>query len=442
MKRHLYRTYIRTIRLTDRIRRAVTPLGFLMITVAFFAFVFGSNPEKSYLYQLLSFALSFLIVALLFSLRFRTNIHITPRFPDRCSVGETVKYSVIVTNTGRTKEDGLLFKEEYHHAVPSLEEFLTQQEEGEEKRNKFDRLLGYYRWMYLVRLKRGFTADFVSIPALFPSETQKIVSSFTPLRRGYIRINGLRLFRTDPFGLFRRSIMVTHPANMLVYPPLYPVHPLLLTQEGAYSASGHSSSSRKGYSGDFVSLRSYIPGDPLKYVDWKSTAKQDDMMVREFTGDTQGTISIFVDTHSSLAVDPAVEEAISFAASLITSLRAEHPIETLMTSETVFSEEDLPTEAKNTAFLDILATLTTTAQPHTQPAISHIERHRSSIGRLIIMLASVSEQTIEVVKTAHTMRIPATAFFMSKTPPDSSVEHLCSQHDIRIMNFGEWRASS
>ena len=38
----------------------------------------------------------------------------------------------------------------------------------------------------------------------------------------------------------------------------------------------------RGGSDDFLSLKEYRPGDPLKHVAWKSFAREGEMMVKEF----------------------------------------------------------------------------------------------------------------------------------------------------------------
>ena len=44
-----------------------------------------------------------------------------------------------------------------------------------------------------------------------------------------------------------------------------------------------------------ISVRDYYPGDPLRRIDWKTTARLDKLMVKEFEEDPQATVWILLD---------------------------------------------------------------------------------------------------------------------------------------------------
>jgi uncharacterized protein (DUF58 family) len=70
-----------------------------------------------------------------------------------------------------------------------------------------------------------------------------------------------------------------------------------------------------------IGVRSYQPGDPLRHVEWRATARSQDMLVRVFEPTTDLALAIFINlrvpTFSWTAEDePELEFAISLAASL------------------------------------------------------------------------------------------------------------------------------
>lgn len=62
---------------------------------------------------------------------------------------------------------------------------------------------------------------------------------------------------------------------------------------------GEYSSSQKGTGLAFEQLREYHPGDDIRFIDWKSTARHDKIMVREYLEDRNRTIMLLVDVSGS-----------------------------------------------------------------------------------------------------------------------------------------------
>lgn len=54
---------------------------------------------------------------------------------------------------------------------------------------------------------------------------------------------------------------------------------------------------------NFTSIREYIPGDPVKHIHWKMSAKQDKLMVKQFEQSTGGTSIIIADLNEYSPID-------------------------------------------------------------------------------------------------------------------------------------------
>ncbi len=52
---------------------------------------------------------------------------------------------------------------------------------------------------------------------------------------------------------------------------------------------------------DFREIRKYFPGDPLKFINWKATAKLGELMVNEFEREGRKAVWIFLDANSYMA---------------------------------------------------------------------------------------------------------------------------------------------
>ncbi len=99
-------------------------------------------------------------------------------------------------------------------------------------------------------------------------------------RRGVATLGPLRVWTTFPFGLTKKSVTFFQRTTVLIRPWIAPLSAGLLRSLGGAGAIG--SNSRRDRSGDeFFSLREYAPGDSLRSVAWRSTARLGHAVVRE-----------------------------------------------------------------------------------------------------------------------------------------------------------------
>ena len=106
--------------------------------------------------------------------------------------------------------------------------------------------------------------------------------------RGKTAIRNLEVHSGFPLGFFRRFRQNPVDLQVLVYPK--PVACSLPVPTGGVKGTEKRSDSFFGELGDEIKeLRSYRQSDPMKWVEWKATARRGKMVVREFyhlEGDT------------------------------------------------------------------------------------------------------------------------------------------------------------
>ena len=140
--------------------------------------------------------------------------------------------------------------------------------------------------------------------------------------RGVHRLPELTLATAFPFGLIERHVGARDTSEIVVYPRVHAVRPALLEQ-----VSGARTVPRivRGEGDDFFSLRDYIPGDDIRQVAWRASARRGSYVVRELARQTSRSVVIVLDTclGGDTAVSPEdFENAVDLAASLaVTFLR-------------------------------------------------------------------------------------------------------------------------
>ena len=136
-----------------------------------------------------------------------------------------------------------------------------------------------------------------------------------PLRRGVLRFDGATLARTDPLGLFRAFVRVAAPQTMLILPKRYWLPPMALPGSMKYQEGGVALAANVGRSEEFVALRDYRRGDPLRHIHWRSWAKAGRPIVKEFEDEFFVRHALVLDTFTAEPHSEILEEAVSVAAS-------------------------------------------------------------------------------------------------------------------------------
>ena len=139
--------------------------------------------------------------------------------------------------------------------------------------------------------------------------------------RGVIAVGPATTRRGDPIGIFSRDVVWTPVREVLVRPPMVPLESLgaglLRDLEGVSTdAVSHSDLA-------FHALREYVPGDDLRHIHWRSSAKvmastgESSLLVRQYLDTRRSHAAIVVDDLASSWADPDdFESAMSVAASI------------------------------------------------------------------------------------------------------------------------------
>ncbi|HEV8115348.1 MAG TPA: DUF58 domain-containing protein, partial [Acidimicrobiales bacterium] len=141
-------------------------------------------------------------------------------------------------------------------------------------------------------------------------------------RRGLFDLGPLQVIRTDPLGLVTRTVEVAGQDTLTVYPRIDRVAALPHTR-GADPRGGSVTQASFGPSGqDFHALRPYVMGDDLRRVHWKSSARTEELLIRQDELPWQGRATVVVDLRTFVHDDSSFEAAMSAAGSIATACLA------------------------------------------------------------------------------------------------------------------------
>lgn len=151
------------------------------------------------------------------------------------------------------------------------------------------------------------------IPAAPPGEVQVVRYEFVAHRRGVWTVGPMSVRLTDPFGVATRTSPGADVVEVTVFPYVVRIDAPRMHRDS--DIHGAPVSSPDG--AEFASLREYQPGDDLRGVHWRSSARSEDLVVRRNEQPRRPGCTVVVDVRGSHHDAGSFERAVSIAASVI-----------------------------------------------------------------------------------------------------------------------------
>ena len=136
------------------------------------------------------------------------------------------------------------------------------------------------------------------------------------LSRGRYAIESAHAVLHDPFGLATRSVDLTAPGTLLVYPRLVALE-TLFSDSGAALADGRRLLMRRPSGFELHSVRDYERGESLRRVHWPSTAKRGSLMVKELEDAPRDEVAVVLDARANGAPASAFDAQVRAAGSIL-----------------------------------------------------------------------------------------------------------------------------
>lgn len=326
MKKRHYKWYSATYRLNEKIERKFTSAGKVLVLCAFALVFFGLNTHSSMLFVVFAASLALLITDAV-SLAFKSFAFEFERFlPECASKGNDVKYPVIMrAKSDKADFENLFYSEVPAAPIPTFEVFSATKEPGEEKRNAFDRKMGYYRWKWLIDKNCGGKYEEFAVTGRKTDGGILFDASFVPDRRGKIAFGGAYIFHKGIFGLLKRGKIVPNPGSFLVLPEIKESFEIPETEGDSVNEKNEKTREMQetGSGFELKSLRDFVPGDSIRNIHWKSSAKSGELRTKEFYKEVDSGSVVFVDNFFEEHYSEDFEKVLSAASSLLNAMERE-----------------------------------------------------------------------------------------------------------------------
>ncbi|HKR69827.1 MAG TPA: DUF58 domain-containing protein [Streptosporangiaceae bacterium] len=154
-----------------------------------------------------------------------------------------------------------------------------------------------------------------------------MTTTLTPQRRGDFEAGRVTIRSLGPLGLAGRQRNRSAPLTVRVLPPFLSRKHLPEKLAKLRELDGQHKSILRGQGSEFDSLRAYVLGDDVRSIDWRSSARRADVLVRTWRPERDRRIVIVLDTGRTSAgrvggiprLDSAMDAALLLAALAVTA---------------------------------------------------------------------------------------------------------------------------
>lgn len=283
-------------------------------------------------------------------------------------------------------------------------------------------------WQPLVNLPVGDRDSWLRMPTLTPAVRNSHDVHVDDLSRGVLDVGPAIAVRTDPLGLLRKTVRWCEPIELYVRPRMALLS--TLGQGQVRDLEGVPSDRVSMSDLAFHALREYVPGDDLRHVHWRSSARAGELLVRQYHDTRRNHATVVLDpTPEAYRTDEEYELGVSVAASLIMcAAREEYDISLLSGRERITS---LPAGA----VLD--ATCRVQREPDADPLAGEI--HRAIIlapeTSLLFVVTGAAKDDLDDIAAAMLMVPAETRCVVLRAAPGEAPTVL-RQHGHELITVG------
>ena len=419
--------------------RRFTPAGVLALVALVASGAIGADMDQTVAFLGFAFLAALLVVAMLWSPFFRGRFSVRRLLPRYGSVGQPLGYHLVVRNRSPHAQRSLEALDELVDPRPSKAEF------AQARRRLIREGLRKFRLIPTVppqTIAVGVKA--VPLPPLKAGAEATVGAEILPLRRGALRFAAANIARPDPIGLFRAFVRVPLEQSVLILPKRYPLPDFTLPGARTYQHGGVALASAIGESDEFVSLRDYRPGDPLRHVHWKSWARHGRPVVKEFQDEFFVRHALLLDTFAGEEHKAAFEEAVSVAASFVCTVATR---ESLLDLLFVGTQAVCVTTGRGVGQVEQALEALAGVQLNTEHSFTALEelvmRHAGAVCGCVFVLLRWDAARRELVRKLEARGLPvvvllivdpANARSAVTVPPDQRSEHF---HVLEAGRIGE-----
>jgi uncharacterized protein (DUF58 family) len=210
-----------------------------------------------------------------------------------------------------------------------------------------------------------------AIGSLAPAENTEELFAVPTNRRAVILAGPAVSVRGDQLGLFRRAVRWTDQIELFVHPVTTRLHP---TAAGLVrDLEGQVTKKITNNDISFHALRTYVTGDDVRYVHWRTSARTGQLMVRQFEESRRSQLTIISSSDMRyFASDAEFELAVSVTASIGSQVIRDGTQISVVTENRILKTHSVTSLLDDTCRIEALTGSTATARDFAREATKRL----------------------------------------------------------------------
>jgi uncharacterized protein (DUF58 family) len=308
----------------------------VVLALSFTMILIGINSQSGWLFWFAALLLASLAVSWILSLFQVRNLSLVRRHKPEISEDEPLEVTLQVKNGGRLPRHLLEVidddpsressgrKPHLKPARKSLRDYLNELEQDFPEQGVPEQEVPGQPAI------NGSRAAFL-IPSIASGGEASLTYSRHGLNRGIYQDWPGFFYSEGILGLARHTSRARVASELVVYPHFVELSSFPLVDSFLHPQRTPHDHQSKGIGTDYYGVREYQPGDPLRHVHWKSTARRGQLVVKEFEREVGAPLVVLIDNHAGRCIGNPGSSSLDSAARLAASIvryahYAGHPV--------------------------------------------------------------------------------------------------------------------
>jgi uncharacterized protein (DUF58 family) len=151
-----------------------------------------------------------------------------------------------------------------------------------------------------VQVTKGLSTIALRIP---PHGKEVVKFDILPQMFGIYTIGPVRILQRGASGAVASVDMALKGIELAIFPKREHIRRGEIRPSRTRVWMGNTPSKNRGVEGDFHSIRKYQPGDSLKAINWKASARLDEILTNEYVSEKGGDVVVILDARGSIVDD-------------------------------------------------------------------------------------------------------------------------------------------
>jgi uncharacterized protein (DUF58 family) len=249
----------------------------------------------------------------------------------------------------------------------------------------------------------------------------------------------------DPMGIHEQFARVRDQEQLLVYPKVFRLGALPVASRVPLGDE-RAALDLVGDPSRIAGVREYRPGDPLRHIDWRATARGGSLLVRVFEPTSALRMAVFVDMRAPRLSGvgrrlDVMEFTVALGASVVADLAGRGVATGLYSSGSVLGKAVVREPSSSATALPAMLELLARASPYGPSSIAELlagEGGRLRRGASVVVVAADFVEPTVAALAAVRRRLPVTAVWVAtdqgRPPPAGLVDMM---REVRY--FDDWK---